>query len=190
MKIQINKIKTNYFSVGSISPLRNGFHQSRKLVDQVGQQPQKDKKKRWNKILRTINEQHKMLKLFNVETHFQTIFLDLFFFLCLNISQMVQVLFTDPNKMMFNDPNNWATQQIIQQFAVHNSLNSQFIALKVPFLCHFSWRGKNIFHDVKIFFDDIEIFFQDVKMFFLRMWKYSFMVWKYFSGYENTFSIC
>ena len=46
MKIQINKIKTNYFSVGSISPLRNGFHQSRKLVDQVGQQPQKDKKKR------------------------------------------------------------------------------------------------------------------------------------------------
>ena len=44
MKIQINKIKTNYFSVGSISPLRNGFHQSRKLVDQVGQQPQIDKK--------------------------------------------------------------------------------------------------------------------------------------------------
>ena len=46
MKIQINKIKTNYFSVGSISPLRNGFHQSRKLVDQVGQQPQIDKKNR------------------------------------------------------------------------------------------------------------------------------------------------
>ena len=45
MKIQINKIKTNYFSVGSISPLRNGFHQSRKLVDQVGQQPQIDKQK-------------------------------------------------------------------------------------------------------------------------------------------------
>ena len=74
-----------------------------------------------------------MLKLFNIET----IFLDLFFFLCLNISQMVRVLFTDPNKMMFNDPNNWATQQIIQQFAVYNSLNSQFIALKIPFLCHF-----------------------------------------------------
>ena len=44
MKIQINKIKTNYFSVGSISPLRNGFHQSRKLVNQVGQQPKIDKK--------------------------------------------------------------------------------------------------------------------------------------------------
>ena len=190
MKIQINKIKTNYFSVGSISPLRNGFHQSRKLVDQVGQQPQIDKKKeRWNKILSTINEQHKMLKLFNVETHFQTFFLDLLFFLCLNISQMVQVLFTDPNKMMFNDPNNWATQQIIQQFAVHNSLNSQFIALKVPFLCHFSWRGKNIFHDVKIFFDDIEIFFQDVKMFFKDVEIFFYGV-EIFSGYENTFSIC
>ena len=40
----MDKIKTNNFSAGSISPLRNGFHQSRKLVDQVGQQPQIDKK--------------------------------------------------------------------------------------------------------------------------------------------------
>ena len=45
MKIQKkNKIKNKNFSAGSISPLRNGFHQSRKLVDQVGQQPKIDKK--------------------------------------------------------------------------------------------------------------------------------------------------
>ena len=103
-----------------------------------------------------------MPKLFNIET----IFLDLFFFLCLNISQMVRVLFTDPNKMMFNDPNNWATQQIIQQFAVHNSLNSQFIALKIPFLCHFSWCKKWYFSGCENIISCCGNIFQDVEMFF------------------------
>ena len=115
-----------------------------------------------------------MLKLFNVETHFQTIFLDLFFFLCLNISQMVRVLFTDPNKMMFNDPNNWATQQIIQQFAVHNSLNSRFIALKIPLLCHFFMMWKEYFSGCENIISRCGNIFQDVEMFFSRMWKYSF----------------